>query len=208
LLYGVVMAVIGMCARVLLPDLEDPNTAFTAIINLTLPDGIRGLVIAASIASMMSTASATMLAASTTFTEDLLPRLRGGKASGLGVNRLCTALVGAVMLGLSLLENDLIDALLIAYNLLVGGMLVPLVGAVYWARATTAGAIASMGLGCVAVIILMIRDGAGANTPLYYGLAVSLAAFVIVSLLTRPRDDTPAGGVLHTEPAPQAGAMH
>jgi SSS family solute:Na+ symporter len=124
------------------------------------------------------------------------------------VNRLCTALVGAVMLGLSLLENDLIDALLIAYNLLVGGMLVPLVGAVYWARATTAGAIASMGLGCVAVIILMIRDGAGANTPLFYGLAVSLAAFVLVSLLTRPRDDTPAGGVLHTEPAPQAGAMH
>ncbi len=208
LLYGVVMAVIGMCARVLLPDLEDPNTAFTAIINLTLPDGIRGLVIAASIASMMSTASATMLAASTTFTEDLLPRLRGGKASGLGVNRLCTALVGAVMLGLSLLENDLIDALLIAYNLLVGGMLVPLVGAVYWARATTAGAIASLGLGCVAVVTLMIRDGAGANTPLYYGLAVSLAAFVIVSLLTRPRDDTPAGGVLHTEPTPQAGATH
>lgn len=185
LLYGAVMAVIGMCARVLLPDLEDPNTAFTAIVNLTLPDGVRGLVIAASIASMMSTASATMLAASTTITEDLLPRWRSGKASGLGMQRACTAIVGALMLALSLLENDLIDALLIAYNLLVGGMLVPLVGAIYWPRATTAGAIASMSLGCCTVIALMVRDGASANTPLYYGLAASLAAFVMVSLLAR-----------------------
>ncbi|WP_425273246.1 sodium:solute symporter family transporter [Pseudomonas lactucae] len=53
---------------------------------MSLPDGIRGLVSAAALAAMMSTASAGLLAASTVLTEDLLPRLRGGKQSSLAVN--------------------------------------------------------------------------------------------------------------------------
>jgi len=87
IIYGLVCALIGMAAHVLLPDLANVNTAFAAIVKASLPDGIRGLVIAAALAAMMSTASAGLLAASTTLTEDLLPKLRGGKQSSLGINR-------------------------------------------------------------------------------------------------------------------------
>ncbi|MFP6517238.1 hypothetical protein VST35_29955, partial [Pseudomonas aeruginosa] len=71
------------------------------------------------------------------------------------------------------------------YNLLVGGMLIPLIGAIYWKRATTAGAITSMTLGFLTVLVFMIKDGLDANTPIYYSLAVGLLSFVLVSLFSR-----------------------
>ncbi|SEQ93875.1 solute:Na+ symporter, SSS family [Pseudomonas sp. NFACC02] len=184
IVYGLVCALIGMAAHVLLPDLSNVNTAFAAIVKAALPDGIRGLVIAAALAAMMSTASAGLLAASTTLTEDLLPKLRGGKQSSLGINRLFTALTGLVVLAIALVVNDVISALTLAYNLLVGGMLIPLIGAIYWKRATTAGAITSMTLGFITALAFMFKDGLDANTPIYYSLAVGLASFVLVSLVS------------------------
>jgi len=183
-IYGLVGALIGMCARVLLPDLADANNAFAAIVRSALPDGIRGLAIAAALAAMMSTASAGLLAASTTLTEDLLPRLRGGRASTLGMARLFTLLTGLAVLAIALLVNDVIGALTLAYNLLVGGILMPLLGAILWPRATTAGALASMLLGSGAAIVFMLKDGLEANTPIYFSLGLSLVSFVVVSLLT------------------------
>ena len=185
LIYGVVGALIGMCAKVLLPDLDSPNNAFASIVQNALPDGIRGLVIAAALAAMMSTASAGLLAASTTITEDLLPRLRNGRESSLGMTRLFTLLTGLLVLGIALVVNDVIGALTLAYNLLVGGILVPMLGAIYWKRATTSGAIASMSIGCLTALVFMFKDGLEANTPVYYSLSLGLASFVLVSLLIR-----------------------
>ncbi|MCU1723918.1 sodium:solute symporter [Pseudomonas sp. 5P_5.1_Bac1] len=184
-IYGLVCAVIGMAAHVLLPDLGNANNAFAAIVKSALPDGIRGLVIAAALAAMMSTASAGLLAASTVLTEDLLPRLRGGKQSSLSINRLFTLLTGLAVLAIALVVEDVISALTLAYNLLVGGMLVPLIGAIYWKRATTRGAITSMALGFVTALVFMIKDGMDANTPIYYSLAIALVSFVVVSLMSR-----------------------
>ena len=184
-IYGLVCAVIGMAAHILLPDLDNANNAFAAIVKSALPDGIRGLVIAAALAAMMSTASAGLLAASTVLTEDLLPKLRGGKQSSLGINRLFTLLTGIAVLGIALVVTDVISALTLAYNLLVGGMLIPLIGAIYWKRATTAAAITSMSLGFVTALAFMIKDGMDANTPIYYSLAIGLVSFVLVSLMSR-----------------------
>ena len=185
-IYGLVCAVIGMAAHVLLPDLGNANNAFAAIVKAALPDGIRGLVIAAALAAMMSTASAGLLAASTVLTEDLLPKLRGGKQSSLSLNRLFTLLTGLVVLAIALVVEDVISALTLAYNLLVGGMLVPLIGAIYWKRATTRAAITSMTLGFITALAFMIKDGMDANTPIYYSLAIGLVSFVVVSLVSRP----------------------
>ncbi|MGE8306944.1 MULTISPECIES: sodium:solute symporter [Pseudomonas] len=183
--YGLACALIGMAAHVLMPDLANPNNAFAEMIKSTLPDGIRGLLMAAALAAMMSTASAGLLAASTTLTEDLLPKLRGGKQSSLAISRLFTLLTGLVVLGIALVVNDVINALTLAYNLLVGGMLIPLIGAIFWKRATTAGAIASMSLGFATALLFMFKDGLEANTPIYYSLAVGLVSFVAVSLMSR-----------------------
>jgi len=188
IIYGLVGALIGMAARVLLPDLDNVNNAFAAIVQAGLPEGIRGMVIAAALAAMMSTASAAMLAASTVLAEDLLPALRGGRTfTHVRSHRLLTLLAGLVTLGIALVVDDVLSALTCAYNLLVGGMLVPILGAIWWRRATTAGAIVSMLLGCATAIGFMIKDGLDANTPIYASLAVSIASFFVVSLMGQAR---------------------
>ncbi len=186
-LYGLAGALIGMAAKVLLPDLENVNNAFASIVQTSLPND-RGLVIAAALAALMSTAAAGLLAASTTVVQDLLPRLRQGRESGSGdvhENRIATLLMGVVVLVIALVVSDVISALTLAYNLLVGGMLIPLIGAIYWKkRATTAGAISSMSLGFLTALFFMLKDGLDANTPIYYSLSVALVSFVLVSLLS------------------------
>ncbi|MGM8932923.1 sodium:solute symporter family protein [Salinicola halophyticus] len=188
ILYGMIGAVVGIAASILLPNLDDANNAFAAIAQLALPDGIRGLIIAAAMAAMMSTSSAGMLASSTLLTQDILPALRGGREiEGVRINRLCTGLVGVVSVIIAINVSDVIGALTVAYNLLVGGMLIPMFGALFWKRSTTTGAIASMLAGCAGVIVFMLKDGLLANTPIYAGLAAALLAFVVGSLLTRPQ---------------------
>jgi solute:Na+ symporter, SSS family len=142
---------------------------------------------------MMSTASAGLLAASSTLTEDLLPIVRGGKESGLGLNRLCTFITRRMVLVVALVVDDVLSALTLAYNLLVGGMLIPLMGAIFWKRATPAGAMTSMVLGCIFALAFMFKDGIDANTPIYYSLAAGLFSFVVVSLFSRPATLDDAG---------------
>jgi SSS family solute:Na+ symporter len=90
------------------------------------------------------------------------------------------------MLGLAFVVRDVMMALTLAYNLLVGGMLIPLIGAIFWQRATSTGAIASMLTGSLSVLVLMYYHGIEANSPIYGGLLAGGAAFLIGSLLTRP----------------------
>jgi SSS family solute:Na+ symporter len=186
-LYGLAAALIGMAAKVLLPDLENVNNAFASIVQLTLPDGIRGLVIAAALAALMSTASAGLLAASTTAAQDLWPLFTGrkGEEGSANENRIFTLLLGIVVLAIALVVSDVISALTLAYNLLVGGMFIPLLGAIYWKRASTLGAIASMLLGSLTAAFFMYSDGLDANTPIYYSLTVGALSFVVISLLSR-----------------------
>jgi solute:Na+ symporter, SSS family len=186
-LYGLGAAVIGMCARVLLPALPDVSNAFAAIIRFTLPDGLRSLIITAAVAAMMSTASAGLLAAACTFSEDLLPVFRGADTcSDTRAIRWCILATGALMLAIALRVHDVLSALTLSYDLLVGGIFVPLMGAIFWRRATPAAAMVAMTSGSLTALGYMVKDGILANTPIYYSLTVSLVSFIVVSLWTRP----------------------
>ena len=89
-----------------------------------------------------------------------------------------------VVLVIAVIVSDVVGALTVAYNLLVGALFVPILGALFWRRATGTGALASMLVGGVVVVGLMAWQGLLANSPIYVGLLASLATFVVVSLLT------------------------
>ena len=71
LLYAVAGALIGSAAKVILPNLATPDNAFAQVTKAALPAGLTGLVLAAALAAVMSTASATLLAASTILANDV-----------------------------------------------------------------------------------------------------------------------------------------
>jgi SSS family solute:Na+ symporter len=191
LLYALAGALVGTAARVILPDLGSSDNAFARITTEALPVGITGLVLAAALAAVMSTASAGLLASSTLLANDVYAGfIARGDHNKVLVSRMTTLLVGIVVLVISLIVSDVVGALTVAYDLLSGALFVPIVGALFWRRATAAGALASMAAGSVVVVIFMVLDGLFANTPIIWGMLASLVVFVVVSLLTpRPSEE-------------------
>src|SRR5688572_16091304 len=184
LLYALAGALVGTAGRVILPDISADN-AFARIATDALPIRITGLVLAAALAAVMSTASAGLLASSTILANDVYAGfVARGEHNKVLVSRVTTLLVGVATLVTSIAVNDVVGALTVAYDLLTGALFVPIVGALFWGRATAAGALASMAAGSVAVVAFMVKDGLFANTPIIWGLVASLVAFVVVSLLT------------------------
>jgi solute:Na+ symporter, SSS family len=191
LLYALAGALVGTAARVIFPELATPDNAFARVASDALPVGITGLVIAAALAAVMSTASAGLLASSTILANDVYAGfIARGEHNKVLVSRVTTLLVGVVVLVISLIVSDVVGALTVAYDLLTGALFVAIVGALFWRRATTMGALASMVAGSIVVVVFMVVDGLFANTPIIYGMAVSLVIFVVVSLLTpRPSEE-------------------
>lgn len=190
LVYAVAGALIGTVAKARYPDLASPDAAFTTIVEDLLPSGLRGLVLAAALSALMSTASGTLIACSTVSANDILAKLlrrRGsGASAGLSTNRLTTLVLGVLAIGIAMLVSNVVAALTVSYNLLVGGLLVAILGALFWRRGTRAGALTSMVTGSVVVIASMLAYGLQANEPIYFGLGASLLSYVLVSLLTTP----------------------
>ena len=83
--------------------------------------------------------------------------------------------------------QDVVAALTVAYDILVGGLLVPILGGLIWRRGTNVGALAAMAVGTVATLATMFVVGdIYANEPIYVGLASGLVVFVVGSLLSSP----------------------
>ena len=209
LLYGVAGAVIGMAASTFLDDVEAKDDVYAQIAETILPVGISGIVLAAAVAAMMSTASGALIATATVAKTDVKPLLlrvigrgsaeeqvaergTGERSDGkddVHSDRMYVVVLGIAVIVIAALLNDVVAALTVAYDILVGGLLVPILGGFLWKRATGAGALMAMAAGTVVTLGSMFFFGVLANEPIYFGLAVSLVAYVVGSLAT---ERTPA----------------
>ena len=143
-----------------------------------------GIVLAAALAAIMSTASATLLAASTITATDLLRQRR----DALTATRIATLVLGVAVVGVALVIDDVVAALTVAYDLLTGALFVPIVLGLLWSRGTSRAAVASMvGLRRSIVLVLLFARGLYSNAPIIWGLVSSLVVFVGVSLRPRAR---------------------
>jgi solute:Na+ symporter, SSS family len=161
------------------PRLDSPDEAFAAVAQAALPVGVTGIVLAAALAAIMSTASATLLAASTITASDLLQQ---GKDT-LTATRIATLVLGVAVVGVSLVIDDVVAALTVAYDLLTGALFVPIVLGLLWPRGTSRAAVASMSVSAVIVVVLLFTRGLYSNAPIIWGLVSSLVVFVGVSML-------------------------
>ncbi|WP_313816950.1 sodium:solute symporter [Citricoccus sp.] len=222
ILYGVAGAIVGMAAAVALPQIEVRDDVFATVASQLLPVGLGGLALAAAVAAMMSTASGALIAAATVARADVVPLVRGllagrrphrldaAEASSqaevdaaeakdfeedVDTNRWWVLGLGLFVLALAIAVPDVVAALTIAYDILVGGLLVAILGGLVWSRGTGAGAAWSMAAGTLATLATMITleiqaeerfAGVYANEPIYVGLAASALVYVVVSLLTTP----------------------
>ncbi|MEH0110449.1 sodium:solute symporter [Tersicoccus sp. MR15.9] len=212
-LYGVAGALIGMAAKVALGPIKVRDDVYAEVAQNILPIGIGGIVLAAAVAAMMSTASGALIAAATVARTDVVPFVASWFGKRVEVdatadpehdvrgNRMWILVIGVVVITISCLlslgesTTGVVVALLtIAYDILVGGLLVAILGGLVFRRGTGTGAAVSMVVGTVVTLgtmtILEINaavplDGVYANEPIYYGLIASAVSYVVVSLLSR-----------------------
>lgn len=210
-LYGIAGAVIGMAARVALPNIDVKNlgkdVVYAEVAMNVLPVVIGGIVLAAAVAAMMSTASGALIAAATVARTDVTPFVAswfGKKVEvntnenpehDVAANRWWVLGLGLVAIVLAISVSDVVAALTIAYDILVGGLLVAILGGLLWKRGNGLGAALSMVVGTVVTLatmtILEIKaevqfDGIYANEPIYYGLIASALVYIVASLATKP----------------------
>jgi Na+/proline symporter len=149
------------------------------------------------LSAIKSCASATLLAPSVTFSENLLrPILKAWKPhltdkEFLRWMQAVVLVFTAVVTGFAMSSTKSIyDLVGSAYKVTLVAAFVPLLLGIYWKRATTQGAIASMLLGLIAWISLEMIAGyseppawLGVWLPQFVGVLVSLVSFVLFSLL-------------------------
>ncbi|MGH8491888.1 MAG: sodium:solute symporter family protein [Moraxellaceae bacterium] len=147
------------------------------------------------LSAIMSTASATLLAPSLTFSEnilrDLIPRKLTDKENLL--------MMRAVVLGFAIFvtlfalnsNSSIYEMVENAYKVTLVACFVPLTAGLYWKRATNIGAIASIVLGVSTWVILEIvaPEGEGLCPPQLAGLVMAIIGMVVGSLLSEEHDD-------------------
>ena len=136
-------------AQALLKD--DPQKVLPTLVMERMPLALQIAFFGARLSAIMSTASATLLAPSTTFVENILRNLRPGMSDAqtlkamrisVFVFTLCVLTYSIRMQGTSIYE--LVSG---AYQVPLVGAFIPLVFGLYWQRATTQGAVAAVVLG-------------------------------------------------------------
>ncbi|HSV96822.1 MAG TPA: sodium:solute symporter family protein [Spirochaetota bacterium] len=168
------ITLIGMVARVLLPGIS-PENSFPSLAMYILPVGLNGLVIAALLAAVMSSASTCLLTTGTILTMDVIAPI-GGKKLGEGMllllSRVMVIIAGIIAVLVAIFSEGIISALLLAYTVYSAGVVVPLLLGFYARRLrlNQAGAIsAALGGGSLALALKL----AGFNDLILISLPVS-----------------------------------
>jgi SSS family transporter len=168
---------------------NDYQRLLPTFIMTKMPLVMQILFFGALLSAIKSTSSATLLAPSTSFVENILKNLRPGMSDKeqLFAMRATIVVFAALVLAyaIAMKGTAIYDLVSAAYQVTLVGAFVPLVMGLYWKRATTQGAIVSLGAG-VSVWILFFPQLTGLGEHFPGQLAGLIAAFagMIVGSLT------------------------
>lgn len=181
---------LGMIARVLYPHVES-ELGIPMLIKHILPPGGTGVVLAAYLAAIMSTADSCLLASVGHLVSDLFWRDDDGTSPEVVLrwSRWLTILVGAASISVALVLPKVLDAILLAYSFMVSGLLVPMLAALFWRRATASGALAALLSGGVTAVALNVIPKAslgpiGGIDASFIAIPISTLALVGFTLLS------------------------
>jgi SSS family solute:Na+ symporter len=187
---------LGMCARVMFPEAES-EMAMPMLIRDILPVGVTGIVIAAYFSAIMSTADSCLMASSGNFVNDIVERYFARDIStktSIRLSMLATLIIGVSAVTLAAQFATVLNAILYAYSFMVSGLFIPTLGAYFWKKASSTGALAGMLSGGI-VTLLLLTDAVSLPERIakigfdatIYGILCSMIVFVTVSLIVPDR---------------------
>lgn len=192
--WSVIAIALGIWASVLIPELghngRGGDAAIPELIILYMPPIAKGLCLAALMAVMMSTADTALLLGGTTVGFDVVKALKPhvSDKTVMRTTRSTIVLIGVIGSTIALGRGGLFEIVLLAMAIYVSGAFFPTMAALFWHRATTAGALVSTVGATIAVLVLYAMKKVGTLPhgiePIFATLLVSAVLLVGVSVLT------------------------
>ena len=165
---------------------EDPQKILPTLVLERMPFFMQVLFFGALLSAIKSTASATLLAPSITFVENIWRQFRPrmDDRAELRTMRITVLVFSSLVLlyAIRMQGTSIYEMVSGAYQVTLVGAFVPLVFGLYWKRASTQGAILSIALGLVTWLALLATP-AGTQFPAQLaGILAALAGMVLGSL--------------------------
>ncbi|MDJ0654602.1 MAG: sodium:solute symporter family protein [Xanthomonadales bacterium] len=186
--FGMMPVLLGLAALGALPAIDNPEYIIPTLAMDNLPPLLLAVVLGAILSGIMSSADSALLAPASVVGENLarLYRKELTASQVLLISRVAVVVLGLVGLGLALYFQRIYDIMVGSWSVLLVSLLVPLFAGIYWRRANTSAAVASIVIGLVSWVVLsMVQDQWPADL-----LAALIAAvtIVVVALATSSRD--------------------
>lgn len=134
LCFAIINMTMGLCGRVLLPLDTPQDTVFATLLLTYLPVGIKGLVLVALMAAIMSTSDSYMLTAAGNFSNDIYRTFINPKATDaqmLKVTKMAVLFIGIAGLAMALLMTNIMAIWNYCATAYVGGCFIPLLYAMF-----------------------------------------------------------------------------
>ena len=165
---------------------EDPQKVLPTLVMTQMPFVMQVLFFGALLSAIKSCASATLLAPSVTFTENIWRQFfpHQGDKQSLMAMRVTVLVFSALVLlyAIQMQGSSIYEMVSGAYQVTLVGAFIPLLFGLYWAKATTQGAILSIAFG-LSTWLLLLMTPAGEEFPAQLaGVLASLAGMLIGSL--------------------------
>jgi SSS family solute:Na+ symporter len=188
LTFPIILFFIALYARLHFPDIDPEQALPKTILKLNNPF-IGGLIIAALMSAVMSSADSILNSSTAIFVKDLyeeyLVRHNPQRKRGLLVARSSSVVLGAFGITLALVLPNVIDLLLLTYNLWAPGIILPIVVGVFTKRKSQGMNVlifVTMVIASLATIAYMNTPYKEMVQPSVFGVVVSCIVFLAGSL--------------------------
>jgi SSS family solute:Na+ symporter len=208
-MFIVASAVIVMGSDALDMAKNDYQRLLPTFVLTKMPLLMQILFFGALLSAIKSTSSATLLAPSTSFVENILKNLRPRMSDRqqLFAMRATIVVFAALVLAyaVAMKGTSIYDLVSAAYQVTLVGAFVPLAMGLYWKRASTQGAIFSLAAGVATWILFFPQvSGLGEQFPQQLaGLIAAIVGMIVGSLLPQVLKNRHEGHVHHAEAAAQ-----
>lgn len=193
LLFALAPPLLGMIARVYIPDLEQAEFAVPTVLTLGLPTFLGALGLAAVFSAEVSSADAILFMLSTSLSKDLYKRFIAPEATDrqvLRVARYAAIASGIMGIALAIVIPTVIDSLKVFYSILSVGLFVPIVFGLHTRQAGVPEALSAIGVGIAVLFAVRLSHLSDISTlldPTLIGIIASAVAFYLVFLVRHTR---------------------
>ena len=189
---GLLPVFLGMAGAVVLPNLAEPDLVMMELARQYLPAVGLTLFLGALVSALLSSADSALLAPASVIGWDLLRFFdpQASQARSLALSRLAVVVLGLAALFMALGKSSVYDLMVDSWSILLATLFVPLTAGIWWPKCNGPGALAGIGAGFVAwLVLLQLTPDLPADL---LAVPFALVALVAVSLATQA----------HTPPRP------